>query len=101
MSDSVGPHRRGPPGSPVPGILQARALEWGAIAFSTEILSAGSFPHAVVLTAASALSVAPVPSYRELVFSAALHPVCSVCELGGGCWVLRVSEITRRLSVSG
>ena len=25
----------GPPGSPVPGILQARVLEWGAIAFST------------------------------------------------------------------
>ena len=24
----------GPPGSPVPGILQARVLEWGAIAFS-------------------------------------------------------------------
>ena len=23
------------PGSPVPGILQARVLEWGAIAFST------------------------------------------------------------------
>ena len=23
-----------PPGSPVPGILQARTLEWGAIAFS-------------------------------------------------------------------
>ena len=23
-----------PPGSPVPGIFQARALEWGAIAFS-------------------------------------------------------------------
>ena len=23
-----------PPGSPVPGILQARILEWGAIAFS-------------------------------------------------------------------
>ena len=23
-----------PPGTPVPGILQARALEWGAIAFS-------------------------------------------------------------------
>ena len=23
-----------PPGSPVPGILQARALEWGAIALS-------------------------------------------------------------------
>ena len=24
-----------PPGFPVPGILQARVLEWGAIAFST------------------------------------------------------------------
>ena len=23
-----------PPGSPVPGILQAKVLEWGAIAFS-------------------------------------------------------------------
>ena len=28
MSDSVRPHRRQPPGSPVPGILQARTLEW-------------------------------------------------------------------------
>ena len=25
-----------PPGSPVPGILQARILEWGAIAFSND-----------------------------------------------------------------
>ena len=32
MSDSVWPHR--PPGSPVPGILQARTLEWVAISFS-------------------------------------------------------------------
>ena len=28
------PRDGSPPGSPVPGILQARALEWGAIAFS-------------------------------------------------------------------
>ena len=35
VSDSVRPHRRGsPPGSPVPGIFQARTLEWGAISFS-------------------------------------------------------------------
>ena len=27
-----------PPGSPVPGILQARALEWDAIAFSQHCL---------------------------------------------------------------
>ena len=25
-----------PPGSAIPGILQARVLEWGAIAFSTD-----------------------------------------------------------------
>ena len=34
MSDSVWPHRRQPPGSPIPGILQARTLEWVAISFS-------------------------------------------------------------------
>ena len=34
MSDSVWLHRRQPTGSPVPGILQARALEWVAISFS-------------------------------------------------------------------
>ena len=28
------PTESSPPGSPIPGILQARALEWGAIAFS-------------------------------------------------------------------
>jgi len=27
-----------PPGSPIPGILQARVLEWGAIAFSENVL---------------------------------------------------------------
>ena len=34
MSDSVQPRRRQPPGSSVPGILQARTLEWVAISFS-------------------------------------------------------------------
>ena len=29
------PRDGSPPGSPIPGILQARALEWGAIAFSS------------------------------------------------------------------
>ena len=28
-----------PPGCPVPGILQARVLEWGAIAFSELLVS--------------------------------------------------------------
>ena len=30
-----------PPGSPVPGILQARTLEWGAIAFSDPYMTTG------------------------------------------------------------
>ena len=34
MSHSVRPHRRQPTRSPVPGSLQARTLEWGAISFS-------------------------------------------------------------------
>ena len=29
------PRDGSPPGSPVPGILQARTLEWGAISFSS------------------------------------------------------------------
>ena len=32
--DSVRSHRRQPTGSAVPGILQARTLEWVAISFS-------------------------------------------------------------------
>ena len=31
------PTEGSPPGSPVPGILQARVLEWGAIAFSIRL----------------------------------------------------------------
>ena len=34
VSDSVRPHRRQSTRLPVPGILQARTLEWGAISFS-------------------------------------------------------------------
>ena len=34
VSDSVRPQRQQPTRLPVPGILQARALEWVAIAFS-------------------------------------------------------------------
>ena len=38
-----------PPGSPVPGILQARTLEWGVIAFSGICLGVGFLGHMVVL----------------------------------------------------
>ena len=33
------------PGSPVPGIFQARVLEWGAIAFSIQILGFQNFEN--------------------------------------------------------
>ena len=39
-----------PPGSPVPGIFQARVLEWGAIAFSLIHYSYCITPHACVLS---------------------------------------------------
>ena len=35
MSDSVRPHKRQPTRLPVPGILQARTLQWVAISFSS------------------------------------------------------------------
>ena len=38
-----------PPGSPVPGILQARTLEWVAIAFSVFITSLEQFDYSVPL----------------------------------------------------
>ena len=39
MSDSLQPIVGSPPGSPVPGILQARTLEWVAISFSKQTAS--------------------------------------------------------------
>ena len=39
-----------PPGSPVPGTLQARVLEWGAIAFSTSALLIMPKPLTVWIT---------------------------------------------------
>ena len=42
-----------PPGSPVPGILQARVLEWGAIAFSVNIF----ISHLLFLSGCAGLSL--------------------------------------------
>ena len=42
VSNSVRPHRRQPPGSSVPGVLQARTLEWVAISFSSACTHAKS-----------------------------------------------------------
>ena len=42
MSDSCGPIDSSPPGSSVPGILQARILKWVAISFSNACMHAKS-----------------------------------------------------------
>ena len=49
MSSSVQPHRRQPPGSPIPGILQARILEWAAISFSNAGMHAKSLQLCLTL----------------------------------------------------
>ena len=45
-----------PPGSPVPGILQARTLEWVAISFSRGLPDTGIEPGSSALQADSLLS---------------------------------------------
>ena len=57
-----------PPGSPVPGILQARTLEWVAIAFSRKTAAA----------AAAAMSLL-APSPVLWVFMENLLPGCCCC----------------------
>ena len=48
-----------PPGSSVHGIFQARILEWGAIAFSGDLLNPGIEPGSPALQADSSLSEPP------------------------------------------
>jgi len=45
-----------PPGSPVPGTLQARTLEWGAIPFQRDLLDPGIKPGSPALQADFLLS---------------------------------------------
>ena len=65
MSDSVRPHRWQPTSSPVPGILQARTLEWVAFSFSNAgkwKVKVKSLSHARLLaTPWTAAYQAPLP----------------------------------------
>ena len=58
------PRDGSPPGSPVPGIFQARVLEWGAIAFSSKIghLHLNIFSEYVSAAAAAAKSLQLCPT---------------------------------------
>ena len=49
------PRDGSPPGSPVPGILQARTLEWGAIAFSEQLARKTILEHFLLQLPVSSL----------------------------------------------
>ena len=49
MSDPVRPIDGSPPGSPIPGILQARTLEWVTISFSNAYMHAKSLHSCLTL----------------------------------------------------
>ena len=97
MSDSVQPHRRSPPGSPVPGILQARTLEWVAISFSnawewkvkvkslsrvwlpaTPWTAAYQFPPSMGFSRQEYWSGVPLPSLKSELFSHKCHPILNL-----------------------
>ena len=65
MSDSVWPHRWYPTGSSVPGILQARMLEWVAISFSNAWkwkVKVKSLSHVPLLATPWTVAYPPPPS---------------------------------------
>ena len=68
-----------PPGSPGPGILQARTLEWIAISFSKVILSSVQFCHSVVSDSLwphePQHTRPPCPSLTPVVYSTHVHRV--------------------------
>ena len=55
-----------PPGSPIPGILQAGVLEWGAIAFSEISLASFYFLNLAARKVSAALGVAFYFSWTAL-----------------------------------
>ena len=67
MSNSVHPRDSSPPGSPVPGILQARTLEWVAISFCnawTWKVKVKSFSRACLLATPWTAAYQAPPSMR-------------------------------------
>ena len=83
MSDSVQPHRRSPPGSPIPGTLQARTLEWAAIygvsqswAWLKQLSSSSSIHALIIETDAfkNIVSFNPTVELEEVIIVPILQP---------------------------
>ena len=76
-----------PPGSPVPGILQARTLEWGAIAFSK---------IAVWLTLIQSIQNTSITKISQVAFYSRISfpPTPTSSLISGNCWsVLHVYNL--------
>ena len=61
-----------PPGSPVPGILQARTLEWGAVSFSKLLPTAAVTPYYYQLPPTAAVTTITAPTTVTTYY----YPVC-------------------------
>ena len=94
-----------PPGSPVPGILQARTLEWVAISFSNEWKWKGKVAQYVWLLATpwTAAHQAPPPTgfskqeYWSGVPLPSLKPTCVFGKLTEVLWIVKGKVFTETL----
>ena len=68
LSHSVGPHRQQPTRLPVPGILQARTLEWVAISFSNA--SKWKWSRSVASDSSDPMDCSPPGSFIHGIFQA-------------------------------
>ena len=93
MSDSVQPHRQQPPGSPIPGILQARTLEWVAISFSSAYLRLWIFLPAILIPACASSS----PAFLTMYSSSLVLKRGQFCPAGGNvCRPSGLSQLWRK-----
>ena len=76
MSDPVRPIDGSPPGSPIPGILQARTLEWVTISFSNAYMHAKSL-HSCLTLCDPMYSSPPGSSVHGILQTRALEWVAS------------------------
>ena len=107
MSDSVWPIDGSPPGSPVPGILQARILEWVAISFSnawkwkvkvkslscvgllaTQWTAAYQAPASLGFSRQEYWSGVPLSSLRKVQITSFIRPCMCVCSVTQSCLTL-------------
>ena len=91
VSDSARPHRRQPTRLPVPGILQARALEWVAISFPVH----GSEKGKLCLTLRDPLDCSPPGSPVPGILQARTPEWAAISSSSAWKWKVRVKSLSR------